>query len=65
VVTQRNAEWNGSRGAACEPKHETIRAGNVDCDDWEKSPDNRSPFAAFSDDVLADGAALYAGLALE
>jgi metal-dependent amidase/aminoacylase/carboxypeptidase family protein len=37
---------------------------SVEGEDWEKSPDNHSPFAAFSDDVLADGAALQAELAL-
>jgi amidohydrolase len=36
---------------------------SVDGDGWQKSPDNHSPFAAFSDDVLADGTALYAELA--
>ncbi|MFP5347841.1 MAG: M20 family metallopeptidase [Actinomycetes bacterium] len=36
---------------------------SVDGADWPRSPDNHSPFAAFSDDVLADGAALYAELA--
>jgi amidohydrolase len=35
----------------------------VDGDAWQTSPDNHSPFAAFSDDVLADGAAVYAELA--
>ena len=30
----------------------------------ESAPDNHSPFAAFSDDVLADGAALYSELAV-
>ncbi len=33
-------------------------------DDWQAAPDNHSPFAAFSDDVLADGAALYSELAV-
>jgi hippurate hydrolase len=37
---------------------------SIDGDDWEKSPDNHSPFAAFSDDVLADGTALFAELAV-
>ena len=30
---------------------------------WEKAPDNHSPFAAFTDSVLPDGAAVYAELA--
>jgi hippurate hydrolase len=34
-------------------------------DAWEQAPDNHSPFAAFSDDVLPDGAALYCELAVE
>jgi hippurate hydrolase len=33
-------------------------------DDHDSAPDNHSPYAAFSDDVLADGAALYAELAV-
>lgn len=32
--------------------------------DWETAPSNHSNIAAFEDDVLADGAALYAELAL-
>ncbi len=31
--------------------------------DWQTAPDNHSPFAAFSDSVLPDGAAVYAELA--
>jgi amidohydrolase len=31
--------------------------------DWEQAPDNHSPYAAFDDGVLPDGAALYAELA--
>lgn len=31
---------------------------------WETAPDNHSPHAAFSDEVLADGAALYSELAV-
>jgi amidohydrolase len=32
--------------------------------DWRTAPDNHSPFAAFDDAVLPDGAAVYAELAL-
>jgi hippurate hydrolase len=32
--------------------------------DWENAPYNHSPFAAFDDDVLGDGTAVYAELAL-
>lgn len=32
--------------------------------DWETSPDNHSPLAAFDDSVLTDGAALLASLAI-
>lgn len=32
---------------------------------WEEAPDNHSPFAAFDDSVLPDGAALYAELAVQ
>jgi len=35
----------------------------VEGQDWEKAPDNHSPFAAFTDSVLPDGAAVYAELA--
>jgi hippurate hydrolase len=31
--------------------------------DWQTAPDNHSPFAAFTDSVLPDGAAVYAELA--
>lgn len=34
-------------------------------EDFENAPDNHSPFAAFSDDVLVDGAATYCELAVE
>jgi metal-dependent amidase/aminoacylase/carboxypeptidase family protein len=34
-------------------------------DDYANAPDNHSPFAAFSDAVLADGAALYSELAVK
>lgn len=34
-------------------------------DDYEGAPDNHSPYAAFTDDVLADGAALYSELAVK
>lgn len=33
-------------------------------DQWKTAPDNHSPYAAFSDDVMADGAALYSELAV-
>ena len=33
-------------------------------ENYQSAPDNHSPFAAFSDEVLADGAALYAELAV-
>jgi amidohydrolase len=35
----------------------------LDGRDWRTAPDNHSPFAAFDDAVLPDGAALYAELA--
>ena len=41
-----------------------LLGASVDGDDWERSADNHSPYAAFSDDVLADGAALHAELAV-
>jgi hippurate hydrolase len=33
-------------------------------DDWQSAADNHSPFAAFSDEVLPAGAALYTDLAV-
>jgi amidohydrolase len=34
-------------------------------EDYASAPDNHSPYAAFTDDVLADGAALYSELAVK
>jgi len=73
VLGQTRWDWMASPVTSSEDFSRVLQAvpgamlflgASVEGEDWEKSPDNHSPFAAFSDDVLADGAALQAELAL-